>query len=206
MQANPRARLSQLTAAARSLSRFQIAAVVVLAVLLAAGTCLAYTRSRPRQVVLKAGVGEGSAPEERMLTVHVAGAVMSPGLYRVPEGSRVADAIAGAGGAAPDAVTDDLNLAARLADGQKVTVPRRAPQQSTPAGAPPSTTGASSLININTADAAELDKLPGVGPAMSARIVEHRKKNGPFSSVDELDNVQGIGPSKLESLRDLVTI
>jgi competence protein ComEA len=141
----------------------------------------------------------------RPLTVHVAGAVVSPGLYKVPEGSRVADALQRAGGPAPDASLDDLNLAGKVQDGQKVMVPRRLPPASSPLAGAPAASG-SSIININTASAADLDKLPGIGPSMAQRIIDYRNKNGPFSSVEDLDNVEGIGPKKLENLRDLVTI
>ena len=148
-----------------------------------------------------AGVRKTSADA---LTVHVAGAVNSPGLYKLPEGSRVADALSKAGGASPDALLDNLNLAARLKDGEKVLVPRRSEvtgDTGEVAGA-----GFTTLVNLNIANAEELDKLPGVGPSLAQRIIEYRKKNGSFSSVEELDNVEGIGPSKMEALKDLVTI
>lgn len=145
------------------------------------------------------------------LTVHVAGAVSQPGLYRLPEGSRVADALDKAGGASPDAVLDNINLAAKLTDGQKVMLARVQSQQQQPlAGAAPlagkAPAQAGTLININTASAAELETLPGIGPSMSRRIIDHREKNGSFNSVEDLDDVEGIGPRKLESLKDLVTI
>lgn len=181
-------------------------AILVLVAALSAGSFLAYVRSRPREVVLSTGAAESSAPRDRILTVHVAGAVANPGLYRIAEGTRVADAISRAGGPVPDAVTDDINLAARVTDGQKITVPRKTPDQAPQIPGETPARESSTLVNINTAGPQELERLPGVGPAMAARIVEHRRKNGPFSSVDDLDGVQGIGPSKMEALRDLVTI
>ncbi len=180
----------------------QRAAILALAILLSVGSATAYLRTRPHPVDIK-DVSPAASRRDRKLTVHVAGAVACPGVYRIDEGSRVADAIEKAGGTSPDAMLDDLNLASRLRDGQKVMVPRPAPvpQAGTldPVGAGPG------LINVNTADIAELDKLPGVGPALAGRIIDHRKKNGPFSSMKDLDGVEGIGPSKLEALEDLVT-
>jgi competence protein ComEA len=205
MQAKLRSELTRIVSAAASLSRLQLFALFALALMLAVGATTAYIRSRPRPVKVSATEATAPAIKTRTITVHVAGAVARPGLYDLPESSRVADVIERAGGASQDAVIDDLNLAARLADGQKVMVPRTSPAGSAPAGAtsPPAEGG---LININAATAEELDKLPGVGPAMAAKIVEYRKKNGPYTSVDDLDNVPGIGPSKLESVRDLVAI
>ena len=206
MQANLKRGLGGLAEAAASLTRPQLAVIAILIVALCAGSLLAYKRSRPRPVeVSGAGGGTASRTGGREITVHVAGAVISPGLYRLPEGSRVADALSKAGGAGADALLDDLNLAGRLADGQKVMVPRQVLTQAQSAGQP-AAPASSALVNLNTATTEQLDTLPGVGPAMAAKIVAYREKNGPFSAVDELDDVSGIGPSKLEALRDLVTI
>jgi competence protein ComEA len=144
--------------------------------------------------------GVGAAGD---IVVHVAGAVRRPGVYRFVPGERVADAVDRAGGAGRRADLDRVNLAALLIDGQQIMVPRVGePLPLTGAGA----TGApSGPININTADIALLDALPGVGPATAAAIVAHRDEHGPFVSVDELLDVPGIGPAKLAALRDLVT-
>ena len=166
-------------------------------------------RARPSMVrVLDKSVSPSSEPTARTLTVHVAGAVNNPGLYKLNEGSRVADALGRAGGPAQGAILDDINLAARLTDGEKVMVPRQTVPADLPAAEATGGTGSTSSVrvNINTASEAQLDALPGVGPALATRIVQYREKNGTFSSVDELDNVSGIGPSKLDSLKDLVTI
>jgi competence protein ComEA len=213
MQANSKDWRSRASGALRSfqeasasLSKLQSAVIAGLVLLLVFGSLIAYSRSRPKTVrVIEKESSQGATARRRELTVHVAGAVISPGLYEVPEGSRVADALSKAGGASPDAVLDNLNLAAKLKDGEKILVPRRVEPA---AGQGPATEAGSSTqaININTADAVELDKLPGVGPSLARRIIEYRDKNGQFSSVEELDNVTGIGPSKLESLKDLVTI
>jgi len=191
------------------------AAAVILLLLL--GVAYSHFRSKPRVVrIIGRESTASSAVDSRVqagraqLSIHVAGAVNKPGLYEVGEGSRVADAVSRAGGPAPDALLDNLNLAARLKDGEKVMVPRgtqqAAGQQDVSAEAATGSGSSGSAVNINIASVDELDRLPGVGPALSQRIVEYRQKNGAFSSVEELDNVEGIGPSKMESLKDLVTI
>lgn len=141
------------------------------------------------------------------LVVHVAGAVQSTGVYPVPAGSRVIDAVQAAGGLAVDANVDAVNLAALLVDGQRVYVPRIgevAPVvidgSSGPDDAP---TGP---IDLNSATADLLETLPGVGPATAAAIIGHRDQHGPFASIDELGDVPGIGPAKLDALRGLVTV
>ncbi len=157
------------------------------------------------------------------LVVHVSGAVLNSGVYRLAEGSRVADAIEQAGGATSNADLDALNLAEVLTDGQKVYVPRKGemppPAVITSAGSGSSaripssgrvSTPASSAprfpIDLNRASAKELEALPGIGEVIAQRIVEYRQRNGPFRSVDELMNVRGIGPKKMESIRPLVTV
>jgi competence protein ComEA len=147
-------------------------------------------------------------PEQAQLVVHVVGAVRRPGLYRVDEGSRVADAVSLAGGATGKANLAALNLAAPLIDGTQVIVPRKG-QDVPPAGAasPGASPGgaAAGPIRLNTATAEELQTIPGVGPVTAQRIIDYRDQNGGFRSVEELDAVSGIGPKRLEQLRDLVT-
>lgn len=152
------------------------------------------------------------------IVVHAAGAVARPGLERLAGGSRVADLLEAAGGPTPDADLDRLNLAAPLADGQRLYVPRigeTAPTPVSPQGGSGAVTGGGSdgggsgapagPVDLNSATAAELETLPGIGPATSAAIIDHRERNGPFRQVDDLLDVRGIGPAKLEGLRDLVT-
>lgn len=152
-----------------------------------------------------------------VLVVDVAGAVVQPGVYSLPAGSRTQAAILAAGGAAPEADLAALNLAAPLTDGQQVYVsvvgapPRIAspPGPSPPGPAPPAGAAGSAAagpVDINRATAAQLDELPGIGPATAQAIVEHREANGPFASVDQLEDVRGIGPAKLDAIRDLVTL
>ena len=134
------------------------------------------------------------------LVVHVVGAVRRPGLYRLREGSRTADAVARAGGATRRADVSLVNLAAPVADGAQVVVPRRAATGETAAGtaSPPS-----GPLHLNTATLEQLDALPGVGPATAQKILDFRAEHGAFTSIDELDAVPGIGPARLEQLREV---
>ena len=152
-----------------------------------------------RPVVVEAGTASASPPP---LLVHVVGSVRRPGLYRLRDGSRIADAVQRAGGATRRADLALINLAAPLADGAQVVVPRR--QR---AGAAIAVPGAAPVgpVSLNTATLEQLDALPGIGPTTAQRILAYRQENGAFSSVDELDAVPGIGPSRLEQLRELVT-
>ena len=132
------------------------------------------------------------------VVVHVAGAVARPGVYRLPAGSRVDDAVKRAGGAGAGADPEAVNLAARLADGQQVVVPRRGPAgtAATVAG-----TEAEGLISLGTATVEQLDTIDGIGPVTAADIVEFRDRHGGLASVEQLDQVSGIGPATMESLR-----
>jgi competence protein ComEA len=160
------------------------------------------------------------APAAGGPTVHVVGAVVSPGVYRLAPGSRVHEAIAAAGGAMPVADVDRLNLAAPVDDGTRLKVPARGEPvepQGPPGGAPPPSSGPGLTpgpgsgngprkVNINTASVEDLGALPRVGPVLAQRIVEYRSAHGRFSSPEDLDAVSGIGPKMLESLLPLVTV
>jgi competence protein ComEA len=155
-------------------------------------------------------VAETTEPEQpSQVVVHVVGAVRSPGLYRLDEGSRVADAVSLAGGAMPKANLGAVNLALPLVDGTQIVVPRAGEASASPA--PPGVAGgaaagvASGPIQLNTATTEQLQTIPGIGPVTAERIIQYREENGPFRSVDDLDAVSGIGPKRLEQLRDLVT-
>ncbi|HEY6416023.1 MAG TPA: ComEA family DNA-binding protein [Acidimicrobiales bacterium] len=165
----------------------------------------------------RAGDGGASttatAPTE--VVVHVAGAVVSPGVRRLPPGSRVTDALDAAGGALPGADLPRINLAAPLVDGQQVYVPTPGEEVPVAAGSGfPGGAGAAGSaggvvgtpVDLNSATAEQLDTLPGVGPATAAAIIAHREEHGPFTSVDQLLDVRGIGEAKLEQLRDLVSV
>lgn len=143
---------------------------------------------------------EGSGGD---VVVDVTGAVAKPGVYRLPEGSRVEEAVQRAGGATGKAELDSLNLAARLADGQQVVVPERVP------GAPPGAPSAPAAggeedgpISLSTATAAELDTIDGIGPVTAEDIIKFREERGGLSSVDQLDQISGIGPATMEALRE----
>lgn len=144
-------------------------------------------------------------PTPPPLRVHVSGAVVQPGVISLPAGSIVAEAIEAAGGATSMAQLGALNLAAAVADGERLVVPAAEAEPRFEAGssapAPPSD---SALIPLNSATAAELDLLPGIGPSLADAIVEYRQAHGPFQAVDQLLDVPGIGPAKLAAIRDLV--
>jgi competence protein ComEA len=141
------------------------------------------------------------------VVVHVVGAVRRPGLYRLSQGARVADAVARAGGATRKADVSLVNLAALVSDGEQVVVPRRgaAVGAGGGAGAGAGVAGVpAGPVHLNSATVEQLDTLPGVGPVTAQKIVDYRQKHGAFTSVDELDAVPGIGPARLDELRDLV--
>ena len=166
-----------------------------------------------------AGPG-GLSTTSGSVVVHVTGAVSRPGVVTLPPGSRVTDAINAVGGASAEADTQQLNLARVLTDGEQIRVPRIGEVLPDPAPQPGGNTapgartapgksgdgGASGTVNINTASASELEKLPGIGPALAQRIVEYRDSHGPFASVDALTDVPGIGKAKLEGLREQATV
>lgn len=168
--------------------------------LLPAGTTIPAAPLPPPPTSSASAVGSSSR-----VVVDVVGAVRSPGLYRLPGGSRIADAVERAGGATRKADLAQVNLAAPLADGEQVVVPARgagavaAPSAGAGAGGAPS-----APIQLSTATLEQLETLPGVGPVTAQKILDYRTKHGAFSSVDALDAVPGIGPKRLEQLRDLV--
>lgn len=164
--------------------------------------------------------GVASAGARDAVVVHVVGAVRRPGLLRLHEGARVADALARAGGAKRSADLAAVNLAAPLVDGVQIFVPSRSSTGSAPAspGAAADGAGATAAsggaglaagsgrkVSLATATAEELDELPGVGPVTAQKILDYRSQHGPFRSVEDLDAVPGIGPARIEQLRDLVT-
>jgi competence protein ComEA len=190
-----------------------VAVSVLLATLALAGHRLAQTGSASAPEVVSPLEPVAAEPARRALVVHVVGAVRRPGLLRLREGARVADAVARAGGATARADLAALNLAAPLVDGVQVLVPRRlAPAAATAAtpgeaGEGPASVyaGAAGRPSLATATAEQLDELPGVGPITAQKILDYRAEHGPFRSVDDLDAVPGIGPARVEQLRDLVT-
>jgi competence protein ComEA len=145
-------------------------------------------------------VGESDRQSSRV-TVHVAGAVRRPGVYRLPSSARVVDAVRRAGGARRRADLSALNLASKLEDGRQVLVPRRGATAA--AGASPAE---GVPLDLNTATPEQLDELDGIGPGMAAAILEYRERNGGFGSVEELGEVPGIGEKRLAALREKVRV
>lgn len=188
------------------------AVVVGLAMALAialGGVWVAASASSPQVELdpIAAGSGGGATPEEGALVVDVAGAVRSPGLYRLPAGARVGDAISAAGGFGPAvdtlAASAVLNLAAPLSDGQKIVVPARGAATAPPSGGSGGAAG-SALVDVNHASQAELEALPGIGPATAQKIIAARSER-PFASAHELLDRKLVGNATWEKIRDLVT-
>jgi len=156
-------------------------------------------------------------PTAAPYVVHITGAVQQPGVYTLPKGSRVGDAIEAAGGLSPDANEQTLNLAAFIQDGERIHVPAKEslptssqsgqPSDSVFGGNDGSSAGTISiLVDINTAGQVELESLPGIGPVTAEKIIAFRETNGPFISIEDIQNVPGIGPVTFEKIKDLITI
>jgi competence protein ComEA len=142
-------------------------------------------------------------PTPRPIRVYVSGAVQQPDVYSLPPDSIVKDALLAAGGQADDADLDRINLAAPLADGQQIYVPRGG-EQELPVQLPGRQPSLSLKVNINTADAAALESLPGIGPALAQRIIDYRQANGFFAHIEDIQQVSGIGSATFEKIRDLI--
>jgi competence protein ComEA len=145
-------------------------------------------------------------PTDKPIVVHITGAVPRPGVYALPQGARVQDAISAAGGFLAEAEKGGINLARALEDGEQLDIPfveGYSPVIPTLAiVAPPAT----EVININTATTLQLDTLPGIGPTTAQKIVEYREQNGPFLSIEDIVNVPGIGPATYEDIKDLIWV
>jgi competence protein ComEA len=186
-------------------SRNWLAGVLLVAALGAAVALAAPLLHRPAAPPVQL-VASSAAPPT--VQIHIVGAVRQPGVYALPAGSRVADAVEAAG-AADDADLAALNLAARLTDGQRLRVPpvgeaspapTAAPERARAAAAPPA------RVNLNTASAAELDALPGIGPALARRILEYRAQHGPFTAVEQLRDARLLPRTTYERVRDYLTV
>jgi competence protein ComEA len=189
--------------------RALLAGAALLAVLLVGSRLLSHggSAASPPPTLPPPAFATTTAPPARVV-VDVVGAVRRPGLYRLEQGARVADAVARAGGSTRKADLSLVNLAALVSDGEQVVVPRRG---AAPSGAGAAAGGASGIagiptgpVHLNSATLEQLDALPGVGPVTAQKILDYRQKHGAFTSVDELDAVSGIGPARLDQLRDLV--
>lgn len=187
-------------------------ATLALLGLIGGGLFLVATTPRP-SIELPGGAGESSAtgdPNGSSMLVDVAGAVRAPGLYRLPAGARVADAIAAAGGFGPavdaTATAGSLNLAAPVHDGDQVVVPERG-ATAAPGGSAPGSGGGTAVgpVDLNRATQAELETLPGIGPKTAEKIIAAREE-APFTSVDELLGRKIVGSATFAKIRDLVAV
>ncbi len=131
-----------------------------------------------------------------LLTVYVSGAVATPGVYSLPDGSRVEAAIQSAGGLTSSAQTESINQAAFLTDGQQINVP----------GIVDTSRVAVGRVNINTATAVEMDALPGIGPSTAQAIIDYRLQHGPFQFIQDIQNVPGVGPATFAKIQDYITV
>ncbi|MDP1713511.1 MAG: helix-hairpin-helix domain-containing protein [Anaerolineales bacterium] len=165
------------------------------------------------------------APTKAPIAVHVIGAVPRPGLYELAQGARIQDAIDAAGGLLSTANVDAINLAALLNDGQQLNIPYKSGQApvedaaslelpgspgiddfSSVTAEPSNSNTDTELININTAALEDLDSLPGIGPTIAQRIIDYRTENGPFSTIEEIMDVSGVGPATFDEIKDLITV
>lgn len=180
---------------------------ILLGLLLAGGIWVAARAPEGKSVQLR------PAPTPEPLQVHVAGAVVRPGVYDLPKDSRVLDAVEAAGGFVAEADKNALNLAARVEDGERLDIPYVAGYvQDEEEGfvvvseGTPSPLAGDELIDINTASFEELDKLPGIGPTTAQKIIDYRDENGPFARIEDIVNVSGIGPATYEEIKDLIIV
>jgi competence protein ComEA len=198
------------------LTRTQIA-TYAMAALIVIVLAVRFMQGQAHSAATAGAGGTASAPAVRIESrpagvalVHVAGAVQRPGVYRLRDGERIKDAVQRAGGARRGADLNAINLAAKVADGQQVVVPRRG----NPGAAPAADAGGSGAggassqppVSLNTATAEQLDTLDGVGPATAQKILDYRREHGGFRSIDDLGEVPGIGPKKLAVLRTKVQL
>jgi competence protein ComEA len=201
---------SEAEIAGDTLSATKVPAPTAQTVLFVAATQLATARSL---------LQTPAAPTIETIVVYVSGAVINPGLYSLPAGSRVGDAVAKAGGLRPDADMEQINLAARISDEEHILVPEKgatrvpvtpsSPRQPTAQHATPVATNQLSTtakININTATATELERLPGIGPSLAAPIIAYREENGPFLAIEDLMLVPGIKEGIMSNIRSLITV
>ncbi|MGE5653717.1 MAG: helix-hairpin-helix domain-containing protein [Bacillota bacterium] len=198
-----------------NLGRREMVIVAAALGLLLIGTGVVWWRAQANTPVVIASTqgSEGQLPGSgvpqpptklEQVIIHMSGAVRQPGLYSLPSGARLNDAVQAAGGPLAEADLDAVNLAAPLVDGQKYLIPVKGQQMTvTPAGSPSSGSG---KININTADSKTLELLPGVGEVRAKAIIEYRQKNGPFRSIEDLKKISGIGDKTFEQMREQVTI
>jgi competence protein ComEA len=203
--------LQRLADAARA-SRSEIALIVLLGIAVVGAGLVVIVRSSdppapPVERVVASPEAAASPTTAGQVVVHVSGQVTAPGVYELPAGSRVQDAITAAGGPLAGADPNALNLAAVVADGQKITIPK--PGEAVPAADDPAAVAMGApgaKVNLNQATQAQLEELPGVGPVLAQRILTHRQTKGRFTSPRQLLEVSGFGPKKYESVKDQITV
>ncbi|HSF81373.1 MAG TPA: helix-hairpin-helix domain-containing protein [Anaerolineales bacterium] len=183
---------------------WQISFGILIGLLTAAILLLVASPPRGRAITLS------PPPSPQPLIVHISGAVLQPGVYTLPPGSRIQDGINAAGGLTLEADPSLLNLAVTLQDGERVHIPSKSltppPSPTTRSFTLPEPNPSSSLVNINTASLSELESLPGIGPTLAQRIIDYRQSNGPFTAVEEIQDVSGIGPAKFAQIADLISV
>lgn len=199
---------------ARRLSLVTILGYVLVLALLALGALFVINRRSPGQPI-----SLPAPPTPSPLRVHVTGAVIAPGVYEVPAGAIVLDAIAAAGGPLAEADQNALNLARLVRDGDQIVVPFKSSAVTTAAPPDNQATGggvtaspfpaplptAAGPLNLNTATVEQLETLPGIGPSLAQRIVDYRAEHGPFATIEAVMDVPGIGEGKFEAIKDLIT-
>lgn len=178
--------------------------------------CLVAGCSQAPQIILESSTPAPRTPTipvPAVVTVHMAGAVERPGLYRLAAGSRVDDALKAAGGSTEEGDPDALNLAAMLRDGEKITLPVKGASPIANPGAVvqyptnlPAGTSTDGKVNINQATQAELESLPKIGEVLAQRILDYRAKIGAFQTLEQLQEVSGIGEKTFEAIRELITL
>ena len=193
------------------MSRLQIARTTFLAIVGLIGLFIVYSvlkRPDPGAALMTITLQprptlDPATPTPALINVYVSGAVYKPDVYPLPLGSLVKDAVAKAGGATAEADLDHVNLALKLGDQMQVYVPRKG--ENAPGGKTP-TPALTGPININTATLEELDRLPGIGPSLAQAIIDYRTKHGLFKTIEDINNVKGIGDALFTKIKDSITI
>jgi competence protein ComEA len=185
------------------LERYRIHIMGALVSLLILAGAVIYLRRPTPQPIEIVEPSPSPIPTPAQLAVYVTGAVVNPGVYHLPEGSRIEEALQAAGGPTAEADLNRINLALRVHDEQQVYVPQIG-EENLPA--PPGSPSGGGLVNINAAGAAELETLSGIGPTLAQRIIDYREAHGPFAAIEDIMNVQGIGEGLFSEIRDLITV
>ena len=185
------------------LERYRIHIMGALVSLLILAGAVIYLRRPTPQPIEIVEPSPSPIPTPGQLAAYITGAVVNPGVYYLPEGSRAEEALQAAGGPTAEADLDRINLARRVHDEEQIYVPRIGEENlPVPSGDP----SGGSLININTASAAEMEALPGIGPTLAQRIIEYREDHGPFAAIEDVMNVHGVGEGLFSEIRDLITV